>query len=113
MTRLTDRAFPRFAHAAAVGFSIALGLTLSAPAPAQTPVVFPQRLPEFGRSVASSDDSTALVLNPANLGFLPGGELRWTGTFLRSDVAVPWRGNAFALALPLPFSLATGVRVDV
>src|ERR1043165_9922169 len=80
--------------------------------PAQTPRVEPQRLPEMGRAVASSDDSTALVLNPANLAFLPSSELRWTGTFLREDAAVPWQGHAFALAFPLPFSLATGVRLD-
>lgn len=82
-------------------------------APAQAPVVEPERLPELGRSAASSDDSTALVLNPANLAFLPASELRWTGTFLRDASAVPWRGHAFSFALPLPFSLATGVRLDV
>ncbi len=80
---------------------------------AQVPVVLQQRLPELGRSVASTDDSTALVLNPANLAFLPGTELRWTGTFLRDGASVPWRGHAFALGIPLPFSLATGLRVDV
>jgi protease-4 len=80
---------------------------------AQAPLVLQQRLPELGRSVAGTDDSTALVLNPANLGFLPGSELRWTGTFLRNDVAVPWRGHAFAFAVPLPFSLATGLRLDL
>jgi protease-4 len=79
---------------------------------AQTPIVEQRRLPELGRSGASSDDSTALVLNPANLAFLPGSELRWTGTFLREDADVPWQGHAFALAFPLPFSLATGVRLD-
>jgi len=86
---------------------------LSASSRAQTPLVLQQRLPELGRSVASTDDSTALVLNPANLAFLPGSETRWTGTFMPEDVLVPWRGHAFALALPLPFSLATGIRLDL
>jgi protease-4 len=86
---------------------------LSASSGAQTPLVLQQRLPELGRSVASTDDSTALVLNPANLAFLPGSETRWTGTFMPEDVLVPWRGHAFALALPLPFSLATGIRLDL
>jgi protease-4 len=86
---------------------------LSAASGAQAPVVQQERLPELGRSVASTDDSTALVLNPANLAFLPGSELRWTGTFMPEDVLVPWRGHAFALALPLPFSLATGLRLDL
>ncbi|HWO13864.1 MAG TPA: signal peptide peptidase SppA, partial [Polyangiaceae bacterium] len=91
--------------------ALALGL-VPALAGAQTPVVLQQRLPELGRSVASSDDSTALLQNPANLAFVPAGELRWTGTFLREDAAVPWQGHAFGLALPLPFSLAAGVRLD-
>ena len=86
---------------------------LSAAGHAQQPLVLQQRLPELGRSVASTDDSTALALNPANLAFLPGSELRWTGTFMPEDVSVPWRGHAFALALPLPFSLATGLRLDL
>jgi protease IV len=96
-------------------FCAAFGLaaaSLPASSRAQTPVVQQDRLQEFGRSVAGTDDSTALVLNPANLAFLPGSELRWTGTFLREDAAVPWQGHAFALALPLPFSLATGLRLD-
>jgi protease-4 len=83
------------------------------PVLAQTQIVLPQRLPELGRSVASTDDSTALVLNPANLAFLPSSELRWTGTFLPSEAAVPWQGHAFALAFPLPFSFATGLRLDL
>jgi protease-4 len=97
-----------------LGFCSPLALLALAPSTgrAQTAVVEQLRLPELGRSVAGSDDSTALVLNPANLAFLPGSELRWTGTFLREDAAVPWQGHAFALAFPLPFSLATGVRLD-
>ena len=55
---------------------------LAGPSLAQAPIVQQQRLPELGRSIASTDDSTALALNPANLGYLPGGELRWTGTFM-------------------------------
>jgi protease IV len=94
-------------------FCLPLALVLApATGQAQVPIVEQQRIPEIGRSVASSDDSTALVLNPANLAFLPGSELRWTGTFLREDADVPWQGHAFALAFPLPFALATGVRLD-
>jgi protease-4 len=79
---------------------------------AQAPLAVQQRLPELGRSVAGTDDSTALISNPANLAFLPASELRWTGTYLREDAVVPWQGHAFGLAFPLPFSLATGVRLD-
>jgi protease-4 len=86
---------------------------LAGPSFAQEPIVQQQRLPELGRSIASTDDSTALALNPANLAYLPGSELRWTGTFMPDDVLVPWRGHAFAMAVPLPFSLATGLRLDL
>ncbi len=113
MTRLTDRAPSHLGRAVAIALPMLAAVAVAEPAAAQTALVIPQRLPEFGRSVASTDDSTALVLNPANLAFLPGSELRWTGTFLQSDVAVPFNGSAFALAFPLPFSLATGLRVDI
>jgi protease-4 len=95
--------------ALAVGLGIA---TTTARADAATPVE-PERLPALGRSVAGTDDSNALVLNPANLGFLPGPELRWEGIYLRSGLAVPWQGHAFSLGVPLPFSLATGLRLDL
>lgn len=92
---------------------LAASVGLAGSSAAQAPLVLQQRLPELGRSVATTDDSTALVLNPANLAFLPGSELRWTGTFMPEDVLVPWRGHAFALAFPLPFSLSAGVRLDL
>jgi protease-4 len=103
---------PSRAHRLPVCLPLAFAVLMPAASRAQSPLVEQQRLPELGRSVASSDDSTALVQNPANLAFLPASELRWTGTFLREDAVVPWQGHAFALAFPLPFSLATGVRLD-
>ena len=54
------------------------------------------RTPAFGRSVVSTDDSTALVINPATLAFLPGEELRWSSTYLSNDAEVPWKGHALA-----------------
>jgi protease-4 len=80
---------------------------------AQTPVARPTPLPAYGRSVAGTDDSTALVLNPANLAFLPGAELRWSSTYLNESARLPWQGHAFSFALPLPFSFATGLRLDL
>ncbi len=81
---------------------------------AQFPADQPTRLPALGRSAVSDDDSTALVVNPANLGFLPGAELRWTGMFLNEDALPTYQGHAFALAFPIPFlSLATGLRLDL
>ena len=74
----------------------------------------PTRLPALGRSAVSDEDSTALVVNPANLGFMSGAELRWTGMFLNEDAAATYQGHAFAFAFPIPFlSMATGLRLDV
>lgn len=73
-----------------------------------------QRVPEFGRALASVDDSAAIVVNPANLAFMRGGELRWTGLFLNKDSEVPYSGHAIGLAVPIPFiDIAAGVRLDL
>jgi len=81
---------------------------------AQTPVARPTQLPAFGRSVVGTDDATAIVLNPANLAFLPASELRWSSVYLDEQARVPYQGHAFGLALPIPFlSMGAGVRVDI
>lgn len=81
---------------------------------AQTPLVRPQRLPELGRTFVSSDDSTAIAQNPANLAFAPGGELRWSSVYLDESLAVPWQGHAISFATRLPlFNLSTGFRLDL
>jgi protease-4 len=83
-------------------------------AQAQFPTDQPTRLPALGRSAVSDDDSTALVVNPANLGFLQREELRWQGMFLNEDATASYQGHAFSLAFPIPFlSLATGLRLDI
>jgi protease-4 len=71
-----------------------------------------QRVPEPGRAVASSDDSSALVLNPANLAFMPGAELRWNWVRTGLDSPSQARGHSFAFAGALPFGLASGLRLD-
>lgn len=87
-------------------------LFLSAGARAQVPGETQGRLPELGRSVAGAEDSSALLINPANLAFLPNGELRYTGTYLRSSATSQTSGHAFSLAVPLGSSVATGLRLD-
>ncbi|MCA9628272.1 MAG: signal peptide peptidase SppA [Myxococcales bacterium] len=72
-----------------------------------------QRLPVLGRSLAGTDDSTALGLNPANIGFMKGGEFRWSAIFLDDDLSVPWQGHAFSFATPLFLNLSSGLRVDI
>ncbi|MGC4093569.1 MAG: signal peptide peptidase SppA [Polyangiaceae bacterium] len=82
------------------------GMVSAQAAPRATP------LPAYGRSTAATDDSTALVLNPANLAFLPAAEMRWTSRYLNESSLLPWQGHAFSFALPLPFSMSTGLRLD-
>lgn len=92
-----------------------LGLvSTSVGASAQEPIRRPGPLPALGRSVASDDDTTALVLNPANLAFMPAAELRWSSIYLNKNDSVPWQGQAIALGFPLPLvPLATGLRFDL
>ena len=83
-------------------------------ASAQFPNDQPTRLPALGRSAVSDEDSTALVVNPANLAFMNGSELRWTGMFLNEGASASYQGHAFAFAFPIPFlSLSTGLRLDI
>jgi len=73
----------------------------------------PLPLPAYGGSNASTDDGTAMVLNPANLGFLPAAELRWSSRYLDEAALLPWQGHAFSFAVPLPFGISTGLRLDI
>jgi len=101
-------------HVATGALLFAFGLLTARHSAAQFPADQATRLPALGRSAVSNDDSTSLVVNPANLGFLPGAELRWTGMFLNEDALATYQGHAFALAFPIPFlNLATGLRLDV
>jgi len=108
---LCKRSLPRVATSTLL---LALGSLGARHAHAQFPTEQPTRLPALGRSAVSNDDSTALVTNPANIGFLPGAELRWTGMFLNEDATATYQGHAFGLAFPIPFlSMATGLRLDL
>lgn len=72
-----------------------------------------ERLPAFGRSVAATDDATAIVLNPANLAFLPASELRWSSVYLNERALVPWQGHAFTFAFPISLlSVTPALRLD-
>src|SRR5882757_4027467 len=73
----------------------------------ETPVLSP------GRSIASNDESSAIVTNPANLGFLVSSEASWTWVRTGEKSPVPGRGHAFDLAFALPAHIGTGVRLDL
>jgi len=73
----------------------------------------PQPLPAYGRSIATVDDTSALVVNPANVAFLPRGELRWQGYFLYEEATVPFQGHSIALGGAAPAAyLGAGFRAD-
>lgn len=94
--------------------TVLIALSAAASASAQVPTdTSTQRLPVLGRSLAGTDDSTALAQNPANIGFMRAGELRWSAIFLDDDLFVPWQGHAFSFATPLFLNLSTGLRVDL
>jgi protease IV len=99
------------ATCAMVASSLCL-LSLTTLARAQT-LSEPERLPALGRSVAGTDDTTSLVLNPANLAYLPGPEFRWEGIFLSNKLTAPFDGHAFTFGFKLPFSFATALRLDL
>jgi protease-4 len=71
-----------------------------------------EHVPAPGRSIASDETSEAIVLNPANLAWLPAPELRWSFVFCPDEAITTGCGNAWGLATPLIFGLSTGLRVD-
>lgn len=72
-----------------------------------------EHVPTPGRSVAGEDTSQALVLNPANLAYLPAADLRWTWVRCPDDARKVGCGHAWEAATPLFFDLSTAVRVDL
>lgn len=65
-----------------------------------------------GRSVAADDTTDAIVLNPANLAFLPGPEARWTWVDCPDNAVKVGCGHAWEVGTPLIFGLSTALRVD-
>jgi protease-4 len=70
-----------------------------------------ERIFSPGRSIVSEDSAEAIVLNPANLGYQPSAELRWTGVNCPDTQKIAC-GHAIDVATPLPFGLGTGLRLD-
>src|SRR5436190_12664602 len=85
---------------------VATALRAEEPPHRETPVATP------GRSIASNDQSSSISTNPANLGFLPATEARWTWVKTGDGSPVPGRGHAIDLAFPLFGNIATGFRFD-
>jgi protease IV len=76
------------------------------PASASDPV------PDPGKSTATTDDTSAIAVNPANLAFLSEPEARFGLAWTGSPSTLPNRGASLAAGLPIgPF--ATGLRLDL
>lgn len=86
-------------------------LLLSASAAADPLPPRAERVFAPGRSAASDDGPDALVLNPANVAFLPAWEARWLGARCNDTQKVAC-GHVLEAAAPIAFGLAGGFRVD-
>lgn len=74
----------------------------------------PLRLPPFEQNLATGSTTESLVSNPANLAFLPAGELRLSSTFLDDAGHETSQGHALSLGFPIPLlRLATALRLDL
>jgi protease-4 len=65
-----------------------------------------------GRSASTDDTTQSMLLNPANLGFLPAGQLRLSGAWCEGTQRVGCGGVVAEAAMPFFFGLAGGVRFD-
>ncbi|HEY4013480.1 MAG TPA: signal peptide peptidase SppA [Polyangiaceae bacterium] len=99
---------------ATVAFLVAAaGLLAAARASAYPLPTSAEHVDTPGRGVASDDTSDAVVLNPANLAWLPAPELRWTWLHCPPDTAKVGCGHALEVGAPLLFGISTALRVDL
>lgn len=74
----------------------------------------PLRLPAFEQNTASETTAEAVVVNPANLGFMPTSELRLSSVYLDDRGYETGQGHAVTLGFPLPFlNIGTALRLDL
>lgn len=95
-------------------FAFVLAFLSASTAYAQDVAHRPPKITPPGRSLAGTDDSDALALNPSQIAFMPSYELRYTHVQLpgASSSVSPVRGDAVGLAFPLFFGFATGFRFE-
>ncbi|MGZ5970059.1 MAG: hypothetical protein ACXWP4_20445, partial [Polyangiales bacterium] len=100
----------------AAGLLVTFGITpsgLSRVHAEEMPLRAPRIVPP-GRSLAGTDDSDAMALNPSQIGFMPSWEFRYSHVEIpkSSDASSPGRGDTVGLAFPLAFGLSTGFRFE-
>jgi protease-4 len=107
-----DKAARKIIRTSVIALSSSLACFTASHAHADEP--FPgraERILSPGRSAVAEDSAEALVLNPANLAYMPGPELRWTGVRCPDTRRVAC-GHAIDLATPVIWGISTGLRVD-
>jgi protease-4 len=85
---------------------------MASPAIAEPPPKVSDPLPDPGKSIVSDDDSSAIAVNPANIAFLRGPELRWEWFYTQPSSKLPTRGHEFDFVYPL-WIFASGLRLDI
>src|SRR5262249_6725633 len=106
--------FGRWQRAAAVAVVAAGASCLATEARAGEPMpTRAQRLFTPGRNATSEQSAEAIVLTPANLGYLPAPEARWNFVRCPDSAVKVGCGHAWEIATPLIWGLATGLRVDL
>jgi len=66
-----------------------------------------------GRSIVTDDTSEALVLNPANLAWLPAPELRFDWVGCQGNTVKVGCGESLGVATPLFLGLSTALRLEL
>lgn len=112
--RRDHRARVRRATPLALLGAVGLSILAASPVAAQEAGLRPPRILPPARSLAGTDDSDALGLNPAQIAFAPSWELRYTHVEVPTSAQAlsPGRGDAVGFALPLFFGFATGLRFE-
>jgi protease-4 len=92
----------------------ALGALAPGARPAEAEPLAPraERVYAPGRSAATDDTTQAMLLNPANLAFMPAGQLRLSGAWCEGARRVGCSGLVAEAAMPFFFGLAGGLRFD-
>jgi protease-4 len=104
----------RTTRATGIGVATLFGLLCPSPAEGAEPLLTSaEHIGSPGRSVASDDTTDAVVLDPANLAWLPAPELRWTWVQCPDQAVKVGCGHAWQVGTPLAFGVSTALRVDL
>lgn len=93
--------------------ALIVGLATSGTAHADPLPTSAEHVVSGGRSFVTDDTSEALVLNPANLAFLPAPELRFDWVGCPTSATKVGCGESLGLGLPLFLGLSSSLRVEL